>query len=131
MREPPSGTGVVLEITSARPLRRAYYGAVAAQRAAQGLRRGIPCFACISSGPAPEDARVLALTRMLRELAETPVVPPAARGVGCAAREWSMHRHNAADVGDRNPYAGGPCPLRVLANPRPTASPWRGRNAQA
>jgi tetraacyldisaccharide 4'-kinase len=86
-----------------RPLA-ALYGAVAAQRLRRkGFDAGIPVF-CVGNyhvGGAGKTPAVLALTRILRDLGETPVV--LSRGYGGRLRGPVMvepSRHSAADVGD-------------------------------
>src|SRR3954467_12347470 len=82
----------------------ALYGAITARRMArQGFDAGIPVI-CVGNyhvgGPGKPPA-VLALTRLLRELGETPVV--LSRGYGGRLRGpvvVDAARHEAADVGD-------------------------------
>src|SRR5258705_9396968 len=82
----------------------ALYGAVAAQRLQRkGFDAGIPvlCVGNYHLGGAGKTPAVLALTRMLRELGETPVV--LSRGYGGPLRGPVMvdpARHGAADIGD-------------------------------
>src|SRR6266704_112569 len=86
-----------------RPLA-ALYGAVAAKRLQRkGFDAGVPvlCVGNYHLGGAGKTPAVLALTKMLRELGETPVV--LSRGYGGRLRGPIMvdpARHNAADVGD-------------------------------
>jgi tetraacyldisaccharide 4'-kinase len=82
----------------------ALYGAIATQRLRRkGFDAGIPVF-CVGNyhvGGAGKTPTVLALTRILRELGETPVV--LSRGYGGRLRGPVMvdpARHDAADVGD-------------------------------
>jgi tetraacyldisaccharide 4'-kinase len=82
----------------------ALYGAIAARRMARkGLDAGIPviCVGNYHVGGAGKTPTVLALTRLLRELGETPVV--LSRGYGGRLKGPVMvdrERHTAADVGD-------------------------------
>jgi len=82
----------------------ALYGAVAARRMQrQGFDAGIPvlCVGNYHTGGAGKTPAVLALTRLLRDLGETPVV--LSRGYGGRLRGPVMvdpGRHAAADVGD-------------------------------
>ncbi len=82
----------------------ALYGAVAARRMMRdGFDAGIPvlCIGNYHVGGAGKTPTVLALTRLLRDLGETPVV--LSRGYGGRLRGPVMvdrNRHNAADVGD-------------------------------
>ena len=82
----------------------AVYGAVAAQRMQrQGFDAGVPVF-CVGNyhtGGAGKTPAVLALTSLLRELGQTPVV--LSRGYGGRLRrpvKVDPERHAAADVGD-------------------------------
>jgi tetraacyldisaccharide 4'-kinase len=95
----------------------ALYGAVAAQRMARkGLDAGIPVF-CIGNyhmGGAGKTPTVLALTKILRELGETPVV--LSRGYGGRLRGPVMvdpKRHVAADVGDEPLMLAAGVPVAV------------------
>ena len=82
----------------------ALYGAIAARRMLrQGTDAGIPviCVGNYHVGGAGKTPTVLALTRLLRELGETPVV--LSRGYGGRLQRPVMvdrARHTAADVGD-------------------------------
>jgi tetraacyldisaccharide 4'-kinase len=82
----------------------ALYGAVAGQRMQrEGFDAGIPvlCVGNYHTGGAGKTPAVLALTRLLRDLGETPVV--LSRGYGGRLRGPVMvdlTRHTAADVGD-------------------------------
>ena len=82
----------------------AVYGAIAAQRMQrEGIDAGIPvlCVGNYHVGGAGKTPAVLALTRMLRELGETPVV--LSRGYGGRLRgpvKVDPERHAAEDVGD-------------------------------
>jgi tetraacyldisaccharide 4'-kinase len=82
----------------------ALYGAVAAQRLQrEGFEAGIPvlCVGNYHVGGAGKTPVVLALTKLLRDLGETPVV--LSRGYGGRLRGPIMvdpERHGAADVGD-------------------------------
>src|SRR5437870_2193410 len=82
----------------------ALYGAVAAKRLRhKGLNAGIPvlCVGNYHVGGAGKTPTVLALTKLLRELGETPVV--LSRGYGGSLRGPVMvdrMRHTASDVGD-------------------------------
>ncbi|MEZ2142533.1 tetraacyldisaccharide 4'-kinase [Bradyrhizobium sp. DN5] len=82
----------------------ALYGAITARRMArQGFDAGIPviCVGNYHVGGAGKTPTVLALTKLLRELGETPVV--LSRGYGGSLKGPVMvdrMRHTAADVGD-------------------------------
>src|SRR3954470_23779663 len=82
----------------------ALYGVVAARRLARdGLEAGIPvlCVGNYHVGGAGKTPTVLVLTKLLRELGETPVV--LSRGYGGRLRgpiKVDPARHAAADVGD-------------------------------
>ncbi|QPF90987.1 tetraacyldisaccharide 4'-kinase [Bradyrhizobium commune] len=82
----------------------ALYGAIAARRMARrGFDAGIPvlCVGNYHVGGAGKTPAVLALTRLLRELGETPVV--LSRGYGGRLKGPVMvdrMRHTAADIGD-------------------------------
>ncbi|WP_439359846.1 tetraacyldisaccharide 4'-kinase [Bradyrhizobium sp. DASA03007] len=82
----------------------ALYGAITARRMArQGFDAGIPviCIGNYHVGGAGKTPTVLALTKLLRELGETPVV--LSRGYGGSLKGPVMvdrMRHTAADVGD-------------------------------
>ncbi|RXH15709.1 tetraacyldisaccharide 4'-kinase [Bradyrhizobium guangzhouense] len=82
----------------------ALYGAIAARRMArEGLDAGIPvlCVGNYHVGGAGKTPTVLALTKLLRELGETPVV--LSRGYGGRRKGPVMvdrNSHTAADVGD-------------------------------
>jgi tetraacyldisaccharide 4'-kinase len=86
-----------------RPLA-ALYGAIAARRmGGEGFDTGIPvlCVGNYHLGGAGKTPTVLALTKLLRELGETPVV--LSRGYGGQLKGPVMvdpDRHGAADVGD-------------------------------
>jgi tetraacyldisaccharide 4'-kinase len=95
----------------------ALYGAVAAQRMARkGLDAGIPVF-CIGNyhmGGAGKTPTVLALTKILRDLGETPVV--LSRGYGGRLHGPVMvdpARHTAADVGDEPLMLSAAVPVAV------------------
>ena len=95
----------------------AVYGAVAASRMQRsGLDAGIPVF-CVGNyhmGGAGKTPTVLALTRILRELGETPVV--LSRGYGGRLRGPVMvdpQRHAAADVGDEPLMLSSSVPVAV------------------
>jgi tetraacyldisaccharide 4'-kinase len=95
----------------------AVYGAVAALRMQRsGLDAGIPVF-CVGNyhmGGAGKTPTVLALTKILRELGETPVV--LSRGYGGRLRGPVMvdpHRHAAADVGDEPLMLSATVPVAV------------------
>jgi tetraacyldisaccharide 4'-kinase len=82
----------------------AIYGAITARRMArQGQRVGAPVF-CVGNyhvGGAGKTPTVLALTKLLRELGETPVV--LSRGYGGSLKGPVMvdrMRHTASDIGD-------------------------------
>jgi len=95
----------------------ALYGVVAAQRLQRkGFDAGIPvlCVGNYHLGGAGKTPAVLALTRMLRELGETPVV--LSRGYGGRLRGPVMvdaTRHNAADVGDEPLMLAAHVPVAV------------------
>jgi tetraacyldisaccharide 4'-kinase len=99
-----------------RPLA-ALYGAVAAQRLhRKGFDAGIPvlCVGNYHLGGAGKTPAVLALTRMLGELGETPVV--LSRGYGGRLRGPVMvdaTRHNAVDVGDEPLMLAAHVPVAV------------------
>ncbi|MBR0951687.1 tetraacyldisaccharide 4'-kinase [Bradyrhizobium canariense] len=82
----------------------ALYGAITARRMAlEGFDAGIPviCVGNYHVGGAGKTPTVLALTKLLRELGETPVV--LSRGYGGSLKGPVMvdrERHTAADVGD-------------------------------
>jgi tetraacyldisaccharide 4'-kinase len=82
----------------------ALYGVVAARRLARdGLEAGIPvlCVGNYHVGGAGKTPTVLVLTKLLRELGETPVV--LSRGYGGRLRgpiKVDPERHAAADIGD-------------------------------
>ena len=99
-----------------RPLA-ALYGAVAAERLRQkGFDAGIPVF-CVGNyhaGGAGKTPAVLALTGILRDLGETPVV--LSRGYGGRLRGPVMvqpQRHGAADVGDEPLMLASHVPVAV------------------
>jgi tetraacyldisaccharide 4'-kinase len=93
-----------------------------------GLDAGIPvlCVGNYHTGGAGKTTTVLALTRLLRDLGETPVV--LSRGYGGRLRGPVMvdpARHVAADVGDEPLMLARTVPVAVA---RPSAaSPWRRR----
>ncbi|MDA9544221.1 tetraacyldisaccharide 4'-kinase [Bradyrhizobium sp. CCBAU 45321] len=82
----------------------ALYGAITARRMSrQGVDAGIPviCVGNYHVGGAGKTPTVLALTKLLRELGETPVV--LSRGYGGRLKGPVMvdrERHDAADIGD-------------------------------
>jgi tetraacyldisaccharide 4'-kinase len=95
----------------------AVYGAIAALRMERkGLDAGIPVF-CVGNyhtGGAGKTPTVLALTRILRELGETPVV--LSRGYGGRLQGPLMvdpQRHAAADVGDEPLMLAATVPVAV------------------
>jgi tetraacyldisaccharide 4'-kinase len=95
----------------------AVYGAIAALRMQQkGLDAGIPVF-CVGNyhmGGAGKTPTVLALTKILRDLGETPVV--LSRGYGGRLRGPVMvdpARHAAADVGDEPLMLSATVPVAV------------------
>jgi tetraacyldisaccharide 4'-kinase len=108
---PPSWTSLLL-----RPLS-ALYGAVAAHRLErQGLDPGIPviCVGNYHVGGAGKTPTVLALTVMLRDLGERPVV--LSRGYGGRLQGPVMvepARHSAADVGDEPLMMAARVPVAV------------------
>jgi tetraacyldisaccharide 4'-kinase len=108
---PPSWTSHLL-----RPLS-ALYGAIAALRMQRkGFDAGIPvlCVGNYHMGGAGKTPTVLALTRILRELGETPVV--LSRGYGGRLRGPVMvdpARHAAADVGDEPLMLSATVPVAV------------------
>jgi len=95
----------------------AVYGAVAALRMQRiGLDAGIPvvCVGNYHMGGAGKTPTVLALTKMLRDLGETPVV--LSRGYGGRLRGPVMvdpRRHAAADVGDEPLMLAAAVPVAV------------------
>jgi len=95
----------------------AVYGAVAALRMQRiGLDAGIPvvCVGNYHMGGAGKTPTVLALTKMLRDLGETPVV--LSRGYGGRLRGPVMvdpRRHAAADVGDEPLMLSSTVPVAV------------------
>jgi tetraacyldisaccharide 4'-kinase len=108
---PPSWTSLLL-----RPLS-ALYGAVAAHRLErQGLDPGIPviCVGNYHVGGAGKTPTVLALTALLRDLGERPVV--LSRGYGGRLQGPVMvepARHSAADVGDEPLMMAARVPVAV------------------
>ena len=108
---PPSWTSLLL-----RPLA-ALYGAVAAHRLErQGLDPGIPviCVGNYHVGGAGKTPTVLALTALLRDLGERPVV--LSRGYGGRLQGPVMvepARHSAADVGDEPLMMAARVPVAV------------------
>ncbi len=100
----------------------ALYGAVAGRRMQRpGLDAGIPvlCVGNYHTGGAGKTPTVLALTRLLRDLGETPVV--LSRGYGGRLRGPVMvdpARHAAADVGDEPLMLARTVPVAV-ARDRP------------
>ena len=133
MREPGFWHGPAsLNSHLLRPLG-ALYGAIAARRLQRrGLHAGIPvlCVGNYHVGGAGKTPTVLALSKLLRELGETPVV--LSRGYGGKLRgpvRVDPARHAASDVGDE--------PLMLAASCRwwwrataPRASRWRVRKAR-
>ena len=111
----------------------AIYGAVAAQRLSARFDAGIPVF-CVGNyhvGGAGKTPTVLALTKLLRELGETPVV--LSRGYGGRLRgpiKVDPGRHTAADVGDEPLMLARTLPVGWRATAA-KASRWRGRGAPA
>ena len=104
MREPRFWHGPPsLKSTLLRPFA-ALYGAIAAWRMRRaGMDAGVPvvCVVNYHTGGAGKTPTVLALTRLLRDLGETPVV--LSRGYGGQLRgpvRVDPERHAAADVGD-------------------------------
>ena len=101
----------------------ALYGAVAGRRMQRpGLDAGIPvlCVGNYHTGGAGKTPTVLALTRLLRDLGETPVV--LSRGYGGRLRGPVMvdpARHAAADVGDEPLMLARTVPVAV-ARDRPS-----------
>jgi tetraacyldisaccharide 4'-kinase len=95
----------------------AVYGAIAAGRLQQaGIDAGIPvlCVGNYHVGGAGKTPTVLALTQMLRDLGETPVV--LSRGYGGKLHGPVMvdpGRHMAADVGDEPLMLAGTVPVAV------------------
>jgi len=95
----------------------ALYGAVAARRLQrEGFDAGIPvlCVGNYHVGGAGKTPMVLALTRMLRDLGETPVV--LSRGYGGRLRGPIMvdaARHGAADIGDEPLMVARTVPVAV------------------
>ena len=93
------------------------YGAVAGQRLQrEGFDAGIPvlCVGNYHTGGAGKTPTVLALTRLLRDLGETPVV--LSRGYGGRLRGPVMvdlARHAAADVGDEPLMLAATVPVAV------------------
>ncbi len=101
----PSGTGPLLRQVALRYSRwRALYGAITERRMLrEGVDAGIPviCVGNYHVGGAGKTPTVLALTKLLRELGETPVV--LSRGYGGRLEGPVMvdrERHTAADIGD-------------------------------
>jgi tetraacyldisaccharide 4'-kinase len=95
----------------------AVYGAITALRMQRkGINAGIPVF-CVGNyhtGGAGKTPTVLALTRILRDLGETPVV--LSRGYGGRLRGPVMvdpRRHSAADVGDEPLMLSATVPVAV------------------
>jgi len=99
-----------------RPLA-ALYGAIAASRLRrQGVQARVPvlCVGNYHGGGAGKTPTVLALTKVLRELGETPVV--LSRGYGGRLRGPVMvqpSRHGAADVGDEPLMLASHVPVAV------------------
>lgn len=95
----------------------ALYGAITARRMARkGFDAGIPviCVGNYHVGGAGKTPTVLALTRLLRELGETPVV--LSRGYGGHLRGPVMVdrvRHTAADIGDEPMMMARDVPVAV------------------
>jgi tetraacyldisaccharide 4'-kinase len=95
----------------------ALYGVVAARRLARdGLEAGIPvlCVGNYHVGGAGKTPTVLVLTKLLRELGETPVV--LSRGYGGKLRgpvKVDPSRHTASDVGDEPLMLAGVLPVVV------------------
>src|SRR6185369_8539297 len=95
----------------------ALYGAIAAKRLQRtGLHAGIPvlCVGNYHVGGAGKTPTVLALSKLLRELGETPVV--LSRGYGGKLRgpvRVDPARHAASDVGDEPMMLAGQLPVVV------------------
>src|SRR5262245_61660646 len=95
----------------------ALYGAIAARRMArQGMDAGIPviCVGNYHVGGAGKTPTVLALTKLLRDLGETPVV--LSRGYGGRLQgpvRVDPARHAASDVGDEPLMLAGALPVVV------------------
>src|SRR4051812_8341242 len=95
----------------------ALYGAVAAQRMQRsGFDVGIPvlCVGNYHVGGAGKTPTVLALTKLLRDLGETPVV--LSRGYGGRLRGPVMvdpQKHGASDVGDEPAMLARTVPVAV------------------
>jgi tetraacyldisaccharide 4'-kinase len=102
-----------------RPLA-ALYGAIAAKRLRRrGLNAGIPvlCVGNYNVGGAGKTPTVLALSKLLRDLGETPVV--LSRGYGGKLRgpvRVDRERHAASDVGDEPLMLAGRLPVVVSRN---------------
>ncbi len=104
----------------------ALYGAIAARRLQRtGLHAGIPvlCVGNYHVGGAGKTPTVLALSKLLRELGETPVV--LSRGYGGKLRgpvRVDPARHTASDVGDEPLMLAGHLPV-VVARKRAEGVP--------
>jgi tetraacyldisaccharide 4'-kinase len=111
----------------------ALYGAVAASRMMQsGFDVGVPvlCIGNYHVGGAGKTPATLALVRLLREMAETPVV--LSRGYGGALRgpvNVDPQRHSAADVGDEPLMMARTVPVVVARDRVEGAAVARSRNA--
>ncbi|XIA66619.1 tetraacyldisaccharide 4'-kinase [Bradyrhizobium sp. TZ2] len=98
----------------------ALYGAIAAKRLERsGLNAGIPvlCVGNYHVGGAGKTPTVLALSKLLRDLGETPVV--LSRGYGGKLRgpvRVDPGRHAASDVGDEPLMLAGHLPVVVARN---------------
>ncbi len=126
MREPGFWHGPAsLNSHLLRPLG-ALYGAIAARRLQRrGLHAGIPvlCVGNYHVGGAGKTPTVLALSKLLRELGETPVV--LSRGYGGKLRgpvRVDPGRHAASDVGDEPLMLAGQLPV-VVARKRAEGVP--------
>ena len=120
MREPGFWHGPAsLNSHLLRPLG-ALYGAIAARRLLRrGLNAGIPvlCVGNYHVGGAGKTPTVLALSKLLRDLGETPVV--LSRGYGGKLRgpvRVDPARHAASDIGDEPLMLAGQLPVVVARN---------------
>lgn len=109
------------------------YGAIAARRLGRsGLRAGVPvvCVGNYHLGGAGKTPTVLALSRILRELGETPVV--LSRGYGGTRRGPVVvdpSVHTAAEVGDEPVMLAAHVPVVVARRRRDGVAPARSRHA--